>query len=101
MSVSEWIHILHWAIYITSFIAVALLFTHYRKWGAVWIAVLFLSQAVFHGCFVVDWQNYYRVKEGLSPITNGMLTDRFSSAIWVQAIMCYLVAISAGILSII
>lgn len=99
MIASELINVLHWAIYIGSFVAPLSLFTSYRKWGATWIAVLFLSQLIFNGCIVVQWENFYRVKEGLAPLQNSLLTDRFSSNIVMQQIVSFtLVVIAIGII---
>lgn len=95
---SEIVYIFHWIIYIISFIAFALLFTRYVRWGAAWIAILFFSQALSHGCLVVDLQNYFRVREGLQPILNGMLTDRFTSNIQYQAVISYCIGLLALII---
>ena len=94
MSASEIVYLFHWVIYILSFVAFVLLFTRYYRLGAIWIGVLFLVQTIFHGCPVVMLQNYFRVKEGLPPIIDGMLTDRFSSLIGVQVFI-------AGVISLI
>lgn len=79
MALSEIVRLVHWAIYIGSVLSLLFLFTRLRKWAAAWIGVLFASQAWFGGCLVVAWQNYYRAGEGLAPIANGLLTDRFSA----------------------
>lgn len=92
---SEFIHLLHWAIYIGSFIALAVLLTRFRKWGALWIAILFASQAFFNGCLIVAWENYYRLKEGLTLIPPELLTDRFSSNHTVQTIISLAIAVLA------
>lgn len=75
---SELIHLIHWGVYIGSLIAFLLLLTPLRKWGATWIAVLFLSQVLFSGCFLVKIENHYRAQEGLAPVRDSLLTDRFS-----------------------
>ena len=95
MPTSEIVHIFHWVIYILSFCAFGLLFTKYYKWGAVYIGILFLIQTIFQGCPVVDLQNYFRIKEGLLPIQNGMLTDRFSDSHLVQSIISGVVSLLA------
>lgn len=79
MLTSELIHVFHWIIYIGSIGALLCLFTKFRIWGALWIAILFASQAVFNGCLIVAWENYYRMKEGLALIPRDFLVDRFSS----------------------
>jgi len=63
------------------------------------LAVLFLTQAIFHGCLVVDLQNYFRVREGLPPVSNGLLTDRLSSSVFIQTAISYAVGIAAAILA--
>ena len=94
---SELIHLFHWVIYIGSIIALILLFTRFRIWGAIWIAILFASQVLFNGCLVVKWENYYRTKEGLSPFTTGLLTDRFSPNHTTELIVALIISIIAFI----
>ena len=77
---SEVIHTIHWGIYIGSLISVLGLFTRMRKWAALWIGILFASHALFGGCVLISWENYYRVQEGLVPLENILLTDRVSSS---------------------
>jgi hypothetical protein len=93
MLASQWVYLLHWGVYIGSFAAFLSLLTPYRRWGAIWIAVLFLTQALFHGCLVVDLQNWFRVREGLVPIENGMLTDRFGASFWVQEMVSVMIGV--------
>lgn len=95
MSASEIVHLIHWGIYLGSILALILLFTRYVPVGAVWIAALFFSQAVFRGCLVIAWENYYRLKEGLEPIPSTMLTDRFSSNATLQVIISVVIALFA------
>lgn len=73
------IHTIHWVVYIGSTLSVIALFTRVRHWAAVWLGVLFASQAVFSGCLLTVWENKYRIQEGLAPLQNGLLTDRISS----------------------
>lgn len=95
MPTSELIHLLHWVVYIGSVLALVLLFTRFRKWGALWTGILFASQALFNGCLIVAWQNYYRAKEGLLPLQPELLTDRFSPHHSVQIILSILIALIA------
>lgn len=95
MPTSELIHLIHWVIYLGSILGLILLFTRFRKWGAIWIAVLFASQVLFNGCIVVAWENHYRLQEGLSPFTTGLLTDRFSSNHTVEIIVSAIIALIA------
>jgi hypothetical protein len=98
---SEIVYIFHWFIYLISFGAFGLLFTKYKKWGAFWIAGLFLAQGLWHGCPVVDLQNYFRVQEGLPPIQNGLLTDRFSSNVDIQILLAFFMSAAASLIVII
>lgn len=91
MLTSDYIQLFHWIIYIGSILSVVVLFTRFRKWGALWIAILFASQALFNGCLIVAWENYYRIKEGLPTIPKDLLVDRFSSNHTIE------ILISAGI----
>ena len=99
MNMSELIHILHWIIYILSFCAFGLLFTKYYKWGAVYIGILFLIQIIFNGCPVVDLQNYFRIQEGLLPIHNSMLVDRFSSNHIVQIVISGVISLVSFVMA--
>ena len=96
---SELIHLTHWAVYIGSVIAFLLLLTPLRKWGATWIAVLFLSQVLFSGCFLVKIENHYRAQEGLAQVRDSLLTDRFSPNPLVQhAVSLAIVGLAIGII---
>lgn len=98
MPTSELIYLLHWTVYTWSVVALILLFTNYRKIGATWITILFGSQALFNGCIIVVWQNYYRVQEGLQTIKVTMLTDRFSADPQIQIVISVAIAILSGII---
>ncbi len=98
MLTSDYILLFHWVIYIGSVFALILLFTRFRKWGALWIAILFASQALFGGCLVNMWDNYYRLKEGLALIPNDMLVDRFSSNHIAQIIISAMIALLSFII---
>ena len=93
MLASDAVHLFHWVIYIGSIVALIALFSRYRKWGALWIAILFASQALFDGCLIVAWENYYRAKEGLPIISRDLLVDRFSSNHTIQIVLSVIIAL--------
>ena len=101
MEAWQWVLAVHWVIYIASFVAFGVLFTRFRKWGALWIGSLFLIQALWQGCPVVSLENYFRVREGLLPLENGLLTDRFGTSLGLQLALSYLTAFCAFALALI
>lgn len=95
MPLSEWVHIVHWAIYIFSILAFLVLLTRWRVWGALWIFVLFFTQGIFHGCLITDLQNYARGAEGLQPIPRTMLTATLTSSTEWQVWLSFLIMLAA------
>ena len=89
------IHYFHWGIYLGSFASLLALLTPYRRIGGLYIGTLFLTQAAFHGCIVVDLENYYRGLEVLPLLQNGLLTDRFTSDINGQIFISWIISLSA------
>ena len=99
MPLSELIHYLHWLIYIGSLISLLSLFTRYSKIGAFYLGILFLTQFIFHGCLIVDLQNYFRIQEGLPPIANGFLTERLSNDTATQSNITFAISLLSFYLS--
>lgn len=98
MPISEWVNLFHWVVYLFSILTFVLLLTPWRMWGAAWIAFLFFTQALFHGCVLIDIQNHFRVLEGSPPIRESMLTASFTSSIALQILFTWMIVVGALII---
>ena len=92
MLMSDFINDVHWVIYFIEIASFFLLFSRFRMWAALWITGLFLTQAAFSGCIVVQTQNHFLLQEGLKPLPNVLLTDYFTSSTTLQTILSLLIA---------
>lgn len=100
MLASDWVVAAHWVIYLVSIAAfLALPFSRVRRIAALWIAGLFVIQAIFHGCPMIDLQDHFLASEGMPLIREPMLTAVFAPDTGVQSVLSWLMAGAALIVA--